>query len=308
MSANVESMFYVREKPWHGLGTMVMEAPNSKEAIKLAGLDWEVIPEPVMSIRGTKIEGYVNNVRSSDKKTLGIVSDRYKVVQNSEAFAFTDSLIGGDVRYETAGSLKGGKQIWLLAKMPAAKVAGDEVEPYLCFSNTHDGTGAVKVCMTPIRVVCNNTLNLAMREAKRSWSVVHTGNIGAKLTEARHTLELANHYMLELDKQAQMYANTTLRPGWLNEMMKEWFPVEEDDSNAKKKHVEELRQRFITAYTMPDIKQFYNTAWGVINAASDMLHFEPQRKTKDFAANNWARVMVGHPLLDMVVSSCNALL
>ena len=167
MAANVESMFYVREVPWHGLGTMVQEAPTSADALRLAGLDWEVKQRSIQVCGGAKIENFKANVRSTDGKVLGVVSDRYQIVQNTEAFSFTDELVGGDVRYETAGSLQDGRKIWLLAKMPTRKVIDDEVEPYLCFSNTHDGSGAIRVCMTPIRVVCNNTLNLALNTARR---------------------------------------------------------------------------------------------------------------------------------------------
>ena len=118
MAANVETMFYVREKPWHGLGTKVMEAPKSKEALKIAGLDWKVVQEPVFTETKEKIEGYRVNVRDTDRKVLGVVTDRYKVIQNEEAFAFTDALLGEGVRYETAGSLQGGKKVWLLAHLP----------------------------------------------------------------------------------------------------------------------------------------------------------------------------------------------
>ena len=145
MAALVESMFYTREKPWHGLGVRVEEAPTSADALRLAGLDWNVRSEDVLDSRGVIIPDYKANVRDTDNKILGIVGNRYKIVQNTEAFAFTDELIGGDVHYETAGSLKDGKQIWLLAKMPTWDIGGDELEPYLCFSNTHDGSGAVKV-------------------------------------------------------------------------------------------------------------------------------------------------------------------
>ena len=289
MSANVETMMYVRKVPWHGLGTMVAEA-------RLAGLDWKVEGRPIYDADGQEIPGFVANTRDSDGQVLGVVTKKYRVVQNEEAFAFTDHLIGGDVRYETAGSLRGGRQIWLLAKMPAAKVAGDEVEPYLCFTNSHDCSSSVKVCMTPIRVVCNNTLNLALREAQRTWSMVHTGDISRKILEAQQTLELADRYMVELDAQAQRY-----------EMLAEWFPIQEDDGEQKRKNVQRMRDEFMVAYMMPDIKQFRGTAWGVINAASDMLHNEPRRKTETYDANNWSRIMVGHPLLDMIVSSCSAL-
>ena len=111
MAANVETMMYVREKPWHGLGVEVSEAPNSEDALRFAGLDWNVRQENVFNSRGGVIKGFKANVRDSDDSVLGVVGDRYKVVQNRDAFKFTDELIGTDVRYETAGSLREGKQI-----------------------------------------------------------------------------------------------------------------------------------------------------------------------------------------------------
>ena len=161
MAANIESMFYVRETPWHGLGTKVMEAPTSKRALELAGLDWKVVQEPIYTENNELIEGYKANVRDVDRKILGVVTDRYKIIQNEEAFAFTDELLGEGVRYETSGSLQGGKKVWILARMPQEYIiSGERISPYLLFSNTHDGSGAIKVALTPIRVVCNNTLNL----------------------------------------------------------------------------------------------------------------------------------------------------
>ena len=141
MAANVETMFYVREKPWHGLGTMVAEAPTSAAALRLAGLDWMVVQEPVYTGYNEMVKGYKANVRSSDRKVLGVVSDRYKVVQNVDAFSFTDELLGKGVRYETAGSLQEGKKVWLLARLPREYIiAGERISPYLVFSNTHDGS------------------------------------------------------------------------------------------------------------------------------------------------------------------------
>ena len=137
--------------------------------------------------------------------------------------------------------------------------------------------------------------------------MVHTGDISRKILEAQQTLELADRYMVELDVQAQRYANTTVRESWLNEMLTEWFPIQKDDGEQRQKNIQRMRDEFMVAYMMPDIKQFRGTAWGVINAASDMLHNEPRRKTETYDANNWSRIMVGHPLLDMVVSSCSKL-
>ena len=291
---------YDRNKAWDGLGTKVEGAANSADALRLAGLDWTVEQRPVF-MRGwqTPIPNYKANVRNTDSKVLGIVTDRYQIVQNTDAFAFTDALIGGDVRYETAGSLKGGKRVWLLAKMPMAKVAGDDVEPYLCFSNTHDGSGSVKICVTPIRVWCQNTLNLALRTAKRSWATKHVGNLEDKLYEARVTLELADRYMLQLDEQAQRLANVTVTDEKLMKLLEEMFPCKEDATDRQKNTVKTAKDEFMICYFMPDLAKFRGTAWGVVNAMADMVdHSKPQRNTQNYRENNWGRIMDGHPLVD----------
>lgn len=303
MAANVETMMYVREKPWHGLGVEVSEAPTSADALRLAGLNWEVQQKNIQVCGGSKIENYKANVRSTDGAVLGVVSDSYKIVQNADAFSFTDELIGGDVRYETAGSLRGGKKIWLLAKMPERKIAGDAVEPYLCFSNTHDGTGAIRVCMTPIRVVCNNTLNLALNTAKRQWSARHMGNIEQKMQEARMCLQLADAYMDGLGDYADKLANKTINDEELDKILNEMFPVEENDSERKKTMAKKAKDEFMVCYWRPDIAQFLNTAWGVVNAMSDMVsHSEPLRNTANYRENNWGRIMDGHKMLDKLSS------
>lgn len=229
MAANVESMFYVRETPWHGLGTRVKEAPSSKDALVYAGLDWKVIQEPVYTDSQELIEGYKANVRDSDRRVLGVVTDRYKVIQNEEAFAFTDALLGEGVRYETAGSLQGGKKVWMLARMPHEYIiTGERISPYLLFSNTHDGSGAIKVALTPIRVVCNNTLNLALSTAKRSWSMIHTGDIQGKLQEAKDTLLLADRYMDSLGKEFENLRMKSMTDKQIMEYIEVLLPVEED--------------------------------------------------------------------------------
>ena len=126
MPANVETMFSVRETPWHGLGRIIMDAPASREALELAGLDWQVESRNIYSGTGAMIPGYRANVRSTDEAVLGVVSDRYRIVQNEEAFQFTDDLLGEGVTYETAGSLQGGKKVWMLARLPRKYlIAGD---------------------------------------------------------------------------------------------------------------------------------------------------------------------------------------
>lgn len=201
MAAEVETMFYTRTKPWHGLGTMVEEAPDSGTALELAGLDWQVVQKDLVTGDGIPVPGFKANLRDTDNRVLGVVTSRYRVIQNQEAFAFTDALLGEGVTYETAGSLQDGRRTWILARLPQKYIiSGDEVTPYLVFMNSHDGSGAVRAAMTPVRVVCQNTLNLALETARRSWSTTHVGDVRGKLEDARDTLLYAGEYMAALGK------------------------------------------------------------------------------------------------------------
>ena len=239
MSANVETMFSVRETPWHGLGRIIMDAPASREALELAGLDWQVESRNIYSGTGAMISGYRANVRSTDNAVLGVVSDRYRIVQNEEAFQFTDDLLGEGVTYETAGSLQGGKKVWMLAKLPEKYIiAGDEVTPYLVFFNSHDGSSGVKVAMTPVRVVCQNTLNLALGTAKRIWTARHTENVLLRVQDARETLQLANSYMGELGKGIHELTTIRLSDRKVQEFINEFFPITEDLTDIKLQLVE----------------------------------------------------------------------
>lgn len=301
MAAEVENMFYVRETPWHGLGTRVMEAPDSGQALEMAGLNWEVLQEPVYTKDEELIKGYKANVRDSDRKVLGVVTDRYKVIQNRDAFAFTDSLLGEGVRYETAGSLMGGRKVWLLAHMPHNYIiSGERISPYLVFSNTHDGSGAVKVALTPVRVVCNNTLNLALSTAKRSWSMVHTGNIAGKLDEAGDTLFLAEKYMDSLGKEFEALRMKKLTDKQVMEFIEILLPAADISTPLQQKNMkrlqEDMKRRYFDA---PDLQGTGKNAYRFINAVSDFAtHAKPLRRSAVYKENLFAKTMDGNPMID----------
>ena len=297
MSANVETMFSVREKPWHGLGTIVQEAPTSKDALSLAGLDWTVRQEPV--IYKEQDSGYFMNIRSTDDKVLGVVGGRYKPVQNVDAFDFVDGLIGEGVTYETAGSLNTGKRIWLLAKMPDVKILDDVVEPYMCLTNSHDGFGSLKVCMTPVRVVCQNTLNLALDGAKRTWNVRHTGSIDNKMAAARQTLGLSTAYMQSLAKEAEELYKIKIAPKDFVDLSERMFPITGDMTARKEESQILLREQLKTAWEMDDLGNIKGTGWGFMNAVADMsTHKSPARKTDNYQENAFMYVLDAPVILD----------
>ncbi len=301
MAANVETMFSVRKKPWHGIGTVVQDAPCSREAIRLAGLDWEIVQKDVYTDGGTEISGYKANVRSTDQSVLGVVSDRYQIVQNREAFAFTDSLLGEGVTYETAGSLQGGKRVFMLARLPQRFIiAGDEIEPYFVIMNSHDGSCAVKAAMTPVRVVCQNTLNLALRTAKRTWTARHTSGIMDRIEDARMMLQFAEEYMSQMGKSIDDLVQKKLTDRKVMEYFSEFFPVTEDMSAAQKKNnlvlLNDMKARYFDA---PDLKETERNGYRFINAVSDFAtHAEPVRKTKNYRENLFLKTVEGNPLTD----------
>lgn len=301
MAVNVETMFSVREKPWHGLGTVVAEAPASSDALKMAGLDWKVVQEPIFTDFNEKIEGYKANVRDSDRKVLGVVSDRYKVVQNVDAFSFTDELLGKGVRYETAGVLQEGKKVWLLARLPREYIiAGERISPYLVFSNTHDGSGSVKVAVTPVRVVCNNTLNLALETAKRSFSMMHTGNIQDKMEEARDTLFMAENYMDHLGAEFEQLHRQKVTDEQIREYLELLLPMEKEPTSVQAKNILRLREDMLKRYyNAPDLQKVGKNAYRFINAVSDFAtHSSPLRRTANYSENLFARTIDGNPLID----------
>lgn len=301
MAANVETMFSTREKPWHGLGTIVEEAPTFAEALRLAGLDWKVNQSAIFTSAG-RVEGYRANVRSTDQAVLGVVTDRYKVIQNTDAFAFTDELLGEGVKYETAGSLQGGRKVWLLARLPRKYIiSGERISPYLVFSNTHDGSGAVRVAITPVRVVCNNTLNLALESASRSFSMIHTGDIKGKILEAKQTLFMADTYMENLGQEFERLRRKKLTDQQVKEYMELLLPIDDSASLLTIKNMKKLRADLQSRYyDAPDLKNVGgNNAYRFINAVSDFAtHSAPIRKTKNYQENLFLKTYEGNPLID----------
>lgn len=304
MAHNIETMFYNREVPWHGLGTRLENPPTSEEALVAAGLDWKVIQKPIYTTNdgvSTPISGYRANIRDTDNKVLGIVTDKYKIVQNVEAFEFVDNLLGEGVRFETAGSLLGGQKVWLLAILPNKyKAIDDVIAPYLCFTNSHDGSGAIRVVLTPTRVVCNNTLNIALKNAHRSWSCVHKGNIQAKLEEARKTLVLAENYMEKFCMEAERLHSKMLHKNDIEAFIEDLFPLPEESGEIKEKNILSLRDNLYSRfYYAPDLKWLENTPWKMMLAVSDFVcHNPPLRVSETYQENNFNRILSGHALMD----------
>lgn len=214
MAHNVETMAYTNEVPWHGLGEHIAEAPTVDKMLKAAKLDWEVTKEPLFHEYDTKgktiqgeVDGYYGLIRSSDHKCLDVVGNHYKPVQNKDAFEFFKEFVeAGDAKMETAGSLRGGRYVWGLANLQESfKLANnDEVKGYLLVASPHEGGKAMVVKFTTVRVVCNNTLTLALRHGGNEFRMAHRVEFDESMRKkAKEVLGIAREQMEEFEENAR---------------------------------------------------------------------------------------------------------
>lgn len=290
------------EVPWHGIGEALDGALTSDEAIKAARLDWHIEQTPVFAAnnRAQAIPGYIANVRSDTREALGIVGRKYQVVQNEALFAFADELIGTNkvpCAYETAGSLFNGRRVFVLVNMPKGRIVGDEYQPYLCLSNAHDGSSALQIFLTGIRVVCNNTLQAALRSAKRKIAIRHLSGMETRKEEAARTMGAASDYFQQLETFASELAGKKVAAG---KVLDKLFPLSNDMSKRQTqstKEAKDLVKRILRDKN--DLQNFKGTAWGVYNAIADYRsNAEPKRKTASHADHKMARFLDGDPMMN----------
>ena len=292
-----------RELPYiNAYGTTdISTATSVDEALELAGMDWEVNSSKIYDETGKEIPGFKANIREDNGDTLGIVSNQYQIVQNSEALDFVNELPKeGDFQFDRAGVFRGGKSIWVMGTLPESNILGDDISNNVVFVNSHDGSSGVKVMMTPIRLICHNMINLATKRADRIWSAKHTSHIITKLDEARYTLQLANDYMKALNEEAEFLASKTITESEIEAIIDSMFNI--DYKTAKPRKINNLilfKNNFFSCYNEDDIKKFKGSAWGAINAMADLIdHQDPKRLTKDYYNNHWNRLVNGHNILD----------
>lgn len=187
-------------------------------------------------------------------------------------------------------------------------MGGERISSYLVFSNTHDGSGSVKVALTPVRVVCNNTLNLALKSAARSWSMIHTGNIADKLDEARDTLFMAEQYMDGLGKEFERLRQQKVTDKQVKEFIGQLLPVDKDATPIQRRNIIRLREDMEHRYyDAPDLQDVGNNAYRFVNAVSDFAtHARPLRRTANYNENLFMRTVDGNPLIDRAYQLVNA--
>ena len=284
MAHNIQTMAYTGAKPWHGLGKAVASAMTSAEAIKEAGLDWEVKKIQAQFNIGTgipvmkNIPGKFATVRQDTDEALGVVGNNYTVLQNRDAFKFFDSIVGEKLAaFHTAGALGQGERIWMLAKLPGECwiTPEDNVEKFLLLTNSHDGYNSVKIMATPIRVVCQNTLNIALASDKQKSSVRHTMSMGGNIKEIREQIGVADNFF----RTFQAMSKHLVSKQTSSVMVEKLF---DDLGLGKEKAKESTRTENIRFDILKmfekgkgnDMKSVKGTDWALLNGVVEYVDYE----------------------------------
>ncbi|MHB1050653.1 MAG: DUF932 domain-containing protein [Bacteroidota bacterium] len=287
MSHNLEqrdgqaSMFYTGAVPWHSLGTALNKPATAAEAMEAARLDYTVVKRPMKAIINGRQYSDVPNafatVRTDTHQVLGVVGGRYEPVQNKDAFNFFDPLVDRDEAiYHTAGVLGRGEKIWLLAKLPDFIKVGkrnDPVEKFVLLYNSHDGSSHIRVKMTPIRVVCNNTLTAALSGTDAEVRIKHTQSAQEKLQEAHQILGLTNSLYQQLDYIFNRMALRKVTAQQLVEFVKTLVPDNPQAENNTR--TENIRNHILYLHDeVKDAAMHRGNLFGAYNAVTEFVdHF-----------------------------------
>lgn len=277
---DTDTMISVKKVPWHGLGVILDSPPTVQEAITKAGLDWKAEKKELFLADGSKVKDFQAIVRNTDNMQLGVTGQRFEPLQNSDAFDFFNPFItSGQCSLETAGSLRNGKTVWVLAKLnrnPIDLGSGDTVDKFLLLSNSHDGKSAVKVGFTPIRVVCNNTLTLSHNSVdSKLLRVWHSKRVSFNLEKIQEIVNIANESFEATAEQFKFLANAQVNQNDLQKYVKQVFynGVEQTEERAKtmqNKLIEHIASLFENGQGSK-LQSANGTFWGLYNSVTEYL-------------------------------------
>ena len=285
----VASFASFREPAWHGLGTVFTEEKNTAEMLAAANLNnWNVrledvnIPSHLVSDKSYQYVVRTNPTDNTQTDVLGVVGERYHVLQNEDLFSFGDNILDGGGRWETAGSIRGGRVVFGSLALERETVldpsgVADKVKTYLLINTSHDGSIAIQASITPVRVVCANTLNLALGSKKKkngvkqSFKIRHTQTANGKVQIARETLGLANAYMDAFDVMAKAMIEKQITAQQFNDIILAAYPKPDKDSKGAVKKWENKIDVINDIYTGEFNGMIAGNAWGALNALTERL-------------------------------------
>ena len=276
---DMASFASLREPAWHGLGTILDHEVSTSEMLKVAHLaGWDVRLDDI-DLPGRSHRNYFavtrKNPFDSDRDVLGVVGERYKVLQNEDLFSFADNMLDGG-RWETAGSIKNGTVVFGSLALDREVVldpngATDKVNTYLLVHTSHDGSLAVQASVTPVRVVCQNTLNYALSGVKQSYKIRHTSTVTGKVQAAREALGLANAYLDEFEKEAKTLIEKEITSETFFDIVKAVYPEPDRDVKGSVTKWTNKVDTLFDIYQGDTVSNIKGSAWGAYNTLTERL-------------------------------------
>ena len=281
----------MKQSTWSNVGTNV-NGNSVKEIILQAGLDYEVIKEPIYTGAGEMIPGQFVTRQKDEPVFFGTVGSRYEIIQNADAFAFVDDMLPDGLVFEKAGQTEGG-MVYIIASLDNYDIFGDKMKPYIIFQNSHNGSIPMKAALTTLRMVCQNQFTVAFKHASNVVKVRHTANANQRMAEAQRIMNEAITYRSGVAQLADELHSIKLNPISANRIAAELFPYTENDSKLRIERAEESRSGLLSIYRYDDdLANHRNTGWGMLNAYSDFVtHSEPSRLTKNWQENKFVSVL-----------------
>lgn len=299
LAPGIHAAAFARVPAWHRLGVTLDGTFTADEALTAAHLKgWDVRTLPLTATEIT--ESGVTTITVPDKfatvrtnpvtqevQALGVVGDRYRPIQNEAHIELLDTLVDeSGAHFDTAGAIRGGRQTFVSMRLPEhIKIGGiDEVDMNLVAINSHDGTSALMFLVSPVRVVCQNTLDLARRSARASFSIRHTSGAHGRVQEAREALGMTFTYVNEIQTLADAMVSTPITAGWFDQFIRDLYQVKPTDTaddlpKGTRVAIEQLRSLWENSRTLDGIK---DTRWGAYNTVTEYLdHFAPIRVAGD---------------------------
>lgn len=283
-----EQIFVDRTTTWHAIGKDVQECKNMEQVLQASGLDYTVEKRPIFTYSDAEDNGkrmLIPNrfvtTRREDGHTYDVVSDKFEIIQNRDAFDFVNYM-GEDLQFEKAGETQNG-MVYIIGKLPEVNILGDTFVPHVIFRNGFTGKVKITAAICPLRIVCQNQFNFAFKNTQNAVTIRHVQNAETKLEEAKEILKMSADYMQGLNEMAEQYVGVKLASDALDKLLERMFPLKNAaDINAFKRHqLEEQREKFKNAYLADDNSNFRGTAWGLINAYTDFItHKVPQGKSE----------------------------
>ena len=294
-----------RMATWDKVGTDIREANSVKEALQIAGMDYEVVKSPIYLSNGFRIKDQFATKKKGTDEVFGIVGKDYTIVQNEEAFSFVDGIIQDGLTFVKAGETS--YMNYIIASLPDQYIMDDKFTPYIIFQNSHVGASTIKAAICPLRIICQNQFAMEFRRSTNKISLRHSSSVHDKMKEAQHTLQFTAEYMNTFTKQAEKLATTKISDESVGSIVDQYFLIDEEASTRKINSTEAKRQIFLNAYNAEDNQNFKGTAWGMINAFSDYItHIEPGRKSDKSDITKFVNVTFNTGLMENFINLVNS--